>query len=256
MRVNLFVAIVCLIIAIIMYILPDTVLQQFKLTVFDLYLSINGEVESRFNFPSDESSGLIISDEEEVQELNRILMSKDAEIAFLKKELRQLADFHELFPHIKIVTANIIGESASEVSPELIIDRGEADGVKNGAGIAQGSVIAGVVVNAEEKASLVLRADNPGVLIPARAAKSRDRCSVKGDGNERALAIFYTGQTSAMIGEKIFTSSALGKIPEGLLVGVLEDYPHKGKEPGTLEAPVKLDADFASLERVIVISEF
>ena len=258
MRVNILLTLLLLLIAVVMYILPAAILQDFRLIVFNYYSKILDETEEIIPSITKEEPRLSssVSPDVQLKELRVVLDKKDSEIAFLKKQLRELTDFKTSFPAIKITSAKVITESSIGASSELIIDKGYIDGVVEGAAVVQGSIIAGIVVRVERDTSIVLRADNQGILIPARAGKSRDRCSIKGDGYEHATAVFYAGQTSSMVGEKIYTSSALGKIPEGLLIGVLEDYPQKGNEPGTLEAPVKLDADFSSLEYVIVISEF
>ena len=255
MRVNFILALLLLIIAVIMYILPQSVLQDFRLQIFNEYSNLINKANT-FNPKQGSKLTSSIPVEVQLKELLTTLEKKDSEIAFLKKQLREFTEFKELYPNIKITSAKIISESTNSTSPELIIDKGYLDGVVEGAAVAQGETIAGVVVRVERNTSIILRADNPGVLIPARAGKSRDRCSIKGNGYELGTAIFYTGQTVSMVGERIYTSSALGKIPEGLFVGILEDYPQKGDEPGTLEAPVKLAADFTSLEYVIIISEF
>ena len=255
MRVNFILALLLLIIAGIMYILPQSVLQDFRLLIFNEYSNLSDKARTLTPIQEPELTSSIPV-EVQLKELLTTLEKKDSEIAFLKKQLREFTEFKEIYPNIKITSARIISESANTTSPELIINKGYLDGVVEGAAVAQGETIAGVVVRVERNTSIVLRADNPGVLIPARAGKSRDRCSIKGNEYELATAIFYTGQTVSMVGERVYTSSALGKIPEGLLIGILEDYPQKGTEPGTLEAPVKLAADFTSLEYVIVISEF
>ncbi len=258
MRMNFILTLLLLLIAVTLYLLPQSLLQDFRLLIFNQYSKIIGktkELSPEFTAAQPEyTSSVPIATQ--FRELRQTLDKKDSEIAFLKKQLRELTEFKELFPGIRLTTASIINESTNNSSPELIINCGKQAGVIAGAAIAQGQTIAGVVARVEQNTSIVLRSDNPGVLIPARTGKSRDRCSVRGLGYESAIAIFYTGQTASMVGEKLYTSSALGKIPEGLLIGVLEDYPQKGSEPGTLEAPVKLSADFPSLERVVVISEF
>ena len=260
MRVNSILAILFFGIAIVMYMLPQSILQDFRLLLFNEYnrlIEDTGELIPALAPESDSKTLLAdIPLEIQLKELRATLDKQESEIAFLKKQLREFTEFKELYPNIKITAARIISESADSTSPELIINKGYLDGISEGAAIAQGETIAGVVVRVERNTAIVLRADNPGVLIPGRSGKSRDRCSVKGDDYEQAKAVFYTGQTVSMTGEKIYTSSALGKIPEGLLIGVLEDYPRKGDEPGTLEAPVRLAADFTSLEYVIVISSF
>ncbi len=258
MRINFILAILLLLIAIVFYILPQSILQDFRLLIFNEYSRLLDKTADLA--PENTEAKTVIPEsiplEIQQRELLKTLDKRDSEIAFLKKQLREFTEFKELYPQLKITAARIIGESTDTVSPELIINKGYLDGIKEGAAIAQGETIAGVVVRVERDSAIVLRTDSPGVLIPARAGKSRDRCSIKGAGYESATAVFYTGQTVSMTGEKIYTSSALGKIPEGLLIGTLEDYPQKGDEPGTLEAPVKLAADFPSLEYVIVISEF
>lgn len=250
MRLNLIIAVVLFIIAGVLFALPGDYLRRWRLELYGLY-SGSKIIVDEFSNPIVLTSE--VSSQRKIKELQVSLARKDGEIAFLKKELRQIREVKDIFPLLSLTSAGVINGMADLSSPEVVLDKGLEDGVVKGEAVAQGQMLAGVIASLTKKAALALLVDNPGCLIPGRSAKSRDMCSVIGKGYGKARAIFYTGHTVSMPGEKIFTSGLLGHIPEGLLIGTLEDYPIKGVEPGTLEAPVKLSADLASLERVLII---
>ena len=196
--------------------LPQSVLQDFRLLIFNEY---NRLVEKTSEFApalAPEAATELPDNvplEVQLTELHATLDRKDSEIAFLKKQLREFTEFKDAYPKIKITTARIINESSDSVSPELIINKGYLDGVVEGAAIAQGNTIAGIVARVERNTSIVLRADNPGVLIPARSGKSRDRCSVKGNDYEQATAVFYTRTDSIYDRRKDLHLLGSGKDP-------------------------------------------
>lgn len=203
--------------------------------------------------PPASSTELIAEPEKKIRELMHQLAQKDAEIYGLERALKEFENFRNYFPQIKVIVARVIGSSLTQA--EVVIDVGEDDGVNNGWAAAQGQVLAGVVGLAGKNSSYVLLAENTGCLLPARAEKSRDICSVRGLGNGRALAVFYANQTETSPGEKLLTSGLIGKIPDGLLIGTIDDYPLRGAQAGTLEAPVKLEADFAALEYLLLLKK-
>ncbi|MDR0868378.1 MAG: rod shape-determining protein MreC [Planctomycetota bacterium] len=194
-----------------------------------------------------------IDPDAQIRLLNQRLAQKDAEIFALEQTLAEFEHFRRLLPNVQMVAAQTIERSF--FSDEVTINAGARDGVRAGDAAAQGAVLAGVVGLAGETASAVLLTSHPGCVVPARAGNSREICMVRGAGNERATVIFYSGQTAVAPGEKIFTSGLLGKLPAGLLIGTVENFPLRGKEPGTMEARVKLDANFAALEYLLVVAQ-
>ena len=161
--------------------------------------------------------------------------------------MREFEGFRRGMPELKLLAARVVSRSGEEA----VIDAGAEDGVGDGWAVAQGTVLAGTIAQRAPKHSVVLTTASGGSLIPARAGRSRDVCSVRGCGGGMGVAVFYANQTETAPGEPLFTSGLLGRLPPGLLVGTLADYPQPATG-GTLEAPVRLAADFPALERVLV----
>lgn len=191
--------------------------------------------------------------EQRLRELTRQLIGKDSEIAALRQELRNLGDFRTAFPTVKIIPVRVIGFSGSREEPAVFLSAGTNERVAVDNTLAQGTAYAGTVVRVDHDAAFALLPSHPGCLVDGRAVKSRDICSVRGLGAGRAQAVFYVGQTATAPGERIITSGMLGKAPEGLIIGSIEEYPRRGREPGTLEAPVKLEANLSTLEDLVIV---
>lgn len=182
-----------------------------------------------------------------VAALEKQLLRKEGEIAGLERALREFEGFRREMPELKLRAAKVVSRSGEEA----VIDAGAEDGVGDGWAVAQGAVLAGTIAQRAAKHSVVLLTASGGSLIPARAGRSRDVCTVRGCGGGMGMAVFYANQTETAPGEPLFTSGLLGRLPPGLLIGNLADYPQPAAG-GTLEAPVRLAADLPALERVLV----
>ena len=184
-----------------------------------------------------------------VRTLEEMLARKNSEIAALERALREFEGFRREMPAIRCRAVRV----SSRTDDEAVIDGGAADGLREGWGVAQGMTLAGIIGLLEKEYSRVLLTSHPGCLVPARAEKSRDICTVRGQGGNNAVAVFYANRTETAPGEKIFTSGMLGRLPSGLLVGTIADFPQPAAG-GMMEAPVRLAADLPALEQVLVVA--
>jgi cell shape-determining protein MreC len=187
-----------------------------------------------------------------LRQLQTRMAQKDAEIFELEQALGEFEGFRRALPTFQIIAAQVV--KYSDFGNEAALNAGAADGVQAGWGAAQGEVLAGIIGAVGKRASCLLLAANPACVVPARTGASREICLTRGAGGEHATVVFYSDQTAVAPGEKIFTPGLLGKLPPGLLIGTVETFPLRGKYSGTMEARVKLAANFAALEHLIIVA--
>ncbi len=252
MKSDLLRAIIFLVLAAALFMLPQGYTDRLRLKVYGLFASTDRAVSGL-----DQPEAVYDSSVDprlRLQEMTNELFQKDAEISELKRELRNFIDFKNILPTTKIIPASVIGYKPGESAPEVYLSAGVKDGVKKGDCLVQGGAYVGRVFLAGESASMAMLLDNPGCVVAGRAIKSGDTCIVRGEGYDKAQAVFYTSLSAVVPGEKIITSGLLGDTPAGLVIATVSDYPHLGREPGTLEAPVRIQAHLSSLSDVIIIS--
>ncbi len=241
-----------LLLAVALYLTPASLLTSWRLAAYGFYQTMTERVEKKVETPVDLSDQIPLR--LRIRELRDRLLVQDAEISRLKKILRDAAAMHSSYPALKFQVSRIITAGGTLAEGAVLIKAGLDDGIVNGAAILQGGVLAGQVALAGKKASQVLLLTAPGSVVAARAGISRESCSVHGDGQGMAHVVFYVPQVKAERDEPILTSGLLGKIPADIIIGTLKETPREGEEPGTMEAALQLQADFATLEDVLVVT--
>lgn len=235
-----------------LFLLPSNLLRDCRLQIYSLWSESEKETDKLSRTPAQLTP--VVAPEVRLHEITLQLIQKDNEIAGLRRELHNLGALRTLLPLTQIIPARILGFGGNHETPEVYLSAGTAEGVGEDYLLAQGTAFAGLIVNTGEHSSLALLPTHPGCVVGGRTAQTRDICSVRGTNAGKTLAVFYTGQTAAAPGEKILTSGLTGKAPEGLIIGTLLDYPHRGSEPGTLEAPIRLEVNLNQLENVLILS--
>lgn len=120
----------------------------------------------------------------------------------------------------RMLAAHIIGRDPQISSSNIIIDRGQRDGVADGfAVIAPGDVLVGRVVRADDRTASVLALTDPASSVNAIAEESRATGVVKGQrGLDLRLELVEPGR-ELKHGERVLTSGQDGLFPRGLTIG-------------------------------------
>lgn len=254
MRIPLLPPLLLLVLAAALYMLPDGALYGWR-------LAVRGAI-ARLHRPPDprpDAFGIVFSDE---ADLLLTLQQKEAEIADLKRRLRELGVTREHVEKMRIVAARVVRLGSDNSLDTFTIDAGTRDGVAAGQAVVVGQTIAGVVVRAEADASLVLSLASPGCYISARfgepgGAADRPRIlgAVRGTAGGGVAAVVFSSSTPAKEGWIAMSSGLEPSIPAGLVIGVLDGRFSEGEESGTLETELRPAADLDSLDFVAVLAE-
>jgi len=195
-----------------------------------------------------------------LREMQDILQQKDARIAELEQRLRHLSEAREFLPRLRFLSCAAIARPDGLQGDTLISGRGRADDLREGDAVLQGQALVGTVAQVGPRASTVRLLSSPACFVVARTSvslpggsASRDDCSVQGLGNGRARVVFYSTSVAAPAEAVVLTSGLLERLPPDVLIGVLAEAPREGVEPNTLEADIRLRADFTSLDDLLVV---
>lgn len=161
----------------------------------------------------------------------------------------------ELKTHIlrESVAAKVISNSASAWFRTLTVDKGLADGVRQGmAAIAPRGVVGKVIAVGDDTAKVMLLTDhNSGLDVITQRTRVRGIVAGSMDGSP---IIKYMGRNEDVrTGDRIITSGLDGTFPKGLLVGTIEKV-HEDSDGLFQEVRLELSVNPSQIEEVLFIA--
>jgi rod shape-determining protein MreC len=148
-------------------------------------------------------------------EKNRLL-----EAEATNRRLQQLLAFRS---HLSasIVTASIIGNSASSWFQSCLLDKGSADGVRKGMGVVTPLGVIGQVVSVSPRTAKVLLLTDPSSGVDVLLQRTRARGIVSGSLEYGTILKYVKRSEDIQEGDRLITSGLDGVFPKGLLVGTV-----------------------------------
>jgi rod shape-determining protein MreC len=152
-----------------------------------------------------------------------------------------------------LVLANVIGQDPTNLGKFLLIDKGQRDGVKQGAVvIIAGNLLVGRITQASTSSAKVLLITHASGLVNALIQESRVRGIIRGGPGLSLTMDWIPQQEKIEPGQTVVTSGLAGLFPKGLLIGQIEKV-ISNETQVFQKATVKPVVDFQRLERVFVI---
>jgi rod shape-determining protein MreC len=148
-------------------------------------------------------------------EKNRLL-----EAEATNRRLQQLLAFRS---HLSasIVTASIIGNSASSWFQSCLLDKGSADGVRKGMGVVTPLGVIGQVVSVSPRTAKVLLLTDASSGVDVLVQRTRARGIVSGSLEYGTILKYVKRSEDIQEGDRLITSGLDGVFPKGLLVGTV-----------------------------------
>lgn len=187
-----------------------------------------------------------------IEEL-KYLNSRYLESELANRRLRKILNFK---PHISfpIVCAEVIGVDPSPWSKTVVINKGDADGVKKGMPVVVPEGIIGHVITVGHGYAKVLLIVDQNSAVDALVQRTRVRGIIKGEGNSTCTFRYALSKEDILIGDTVISSGVDGIFPKGLRVGSVRKVE---KDPSEIFQTVMVDpfVDFSRLEEVMVIQK-
>lgn len=151
------------------------------------------------------------------------------------------------------MTARVINNSVNKQKNFITLDKGSADGVKSGMGVASAEGVAGVVVGVSKNYSVAMSLLNTDFRLSASIARNDYFGSLAWDGKNYRYARLSEIPHHVKIneGDTIVTSGFSAIFPPGLMAGTLTGDQKRGGDFQTLK--VLLSVDFKKLTNVYLI---
>ena len=155
--------------------------------------------------------------QEAVRELNGQLAA-NREALQANERLRRLLDLKSSL-QVPSLAATVIGEDGSPWFKTVVIDRGEADGLREGLPVVAADGVVGHLIKVSAHSSRVLLFTDHASAIAATIQRSRARGVVKGKGGGRCALEFTMREEDVKVGDAVVTSGIGGIFPKGISIG-------------------------------------
>lgn len=189
---------------------------------------------------SDWFSGLFVSRDDlqrENEELKtRMLILerralKYAALASENNELRRLLNSSEALDD-RVIVGEIVAVSPDPYSHEIVINKGESDGVKPGQAILDAEGLMGQVVQSSQFTARVLLVSDSSHAVPVEVVRNGLRAILLGTGDPRELDVLHVPSTADIREGDMLVSSGLGgRFPRGYPVAEVGSITKEAGEP-------------------------
>jgi len=178
--------------------------------------------------------------------------SKMLELEKENQNLKTQLEYKNAHPEMKLTSANVIGLDPTNYYGTLMIDKGSDDGVSVGQAVISLGVLVGKIDQVSNNSSRVLLVTSKDSIIQVMLQESRTTGVLIGGISGIKLENIPL-DTVISPSEKVITSGLGGKLPKGLLVGVVgNEISTKSDIFKTVE--VKSPTTFSRLEILFVVT--
>lgn len=150
--------------------------------------------------------------------------------------------------------AKVINNSVNKQQNYITINKGRKDGIKTDQGILSAQGIVGVITSVSESYSTGLSILNPRWSVSAKLKETGYYGSLSWNGDDYQVAdlLEIPFHVKLAIGDTIVTSGYSSIFPEGLIIGVVDEYEQPEGE-SYYDIKVRLSANFKAIRYVEVI---
>jgi rod shape-determining protein MreC len=172
------------------------------------------------------------------------------------QQLQQLLQVKETHPEDEYLVANVFAQDPSNLKEVIAIDRGKADGVREGmVVVTEGRSLVGRVTKALDDYAWATLITDPNSAVSAMIQESRAQGVVAGSHSGRLSMEFVRQDAQVNEGDVVLTSGLGGTFPQGILIGRVTEVDRQAQE---LFQSVSVEplAGLSRLETVLVLTSF
>ena len=165
--------------------------------------------------------------------------------------LELITQFRHSQPFVTVI-ASVIGRDPSNWNASLILDKGNADGIKLGMPVLSVLGVVGKVIEVGRTTSKAVLVADPGFSVAAVVSRTRESGLLTGTLQGICRLQYLTENADVKVGDKVVTSKLSTSFPEGILIGEIVDV-QASTNSHTVECLVNPTVDFSQIEEVIII---
>lgn len=155
----------------------------------------------------------------------------------------------------KLISAKVINNSTHKLQNYITLNKGSRDGIFPDMGVINEEGVVGIVKTVSEKFSVVIPVLNQNVKINSKFKKNNYSGPLTWNGKDYRYARLtdIARHVEFSLGDSLITSGFTNTFPEGIPVGIIEDFKIKESEP-YYNIQVRLAVNFRTLSHVKVIN--
>jgi len=155
----------------------------------------------------------------------------------------------------RFISAKVINNSTDKFQNYLTLNKGSKDGIKPDMGVVSSEGVVGIIKSVSPHFSVVIPILNPKIQISCKFKRTDYTGSLVWNGEDYRYAnlVDIARHVDIRLGDTIVTSGFTRTFPEGIPVGIVEDYNIKESD-AYYNIKVKLAVNFRTLTYVNVIN--
>lgn len=197
------------------------------------------------------------SENEELKQKNSQLEQSLRELEIIKSENEILKEYVNLTDKYdyQTVPAYVINKSVNNYSKTIIINAGEANGIKPNMTVIANEGLVGYVVSTTQNTAKVQTIIDTATSVSSVISTSRQAIIVTGtlENNNILKAMYIPTDAEILESDKVETSGIGGIYPKGIKIGTIKQIVNT-KNNIDRYAYVETAVDFSKLETVLVIT--
>lgn len=201
-----------------------------------------------------ESYFFLVGVQEENKNLRRQISELRQEITRLQEIIlteERLKKLYALQPKSGIV-AQIIGRDPSSWFKSLMVDKGQAAGIKKDMVAIGVGGVAGRVIDVSAQTARILLITDPNSAVDVLIQRSRAQGILEGNVEDYCILKYVPKAEDIQVGDKVLTSGIGGIFPKGLMIGTVRRVDKK--RAGIFQyVEVSPAVDFVKLEELLII---
>ena len=177
------------------------------------------------------------------------LQERLVELESQNASLRQLTGYQESLD-ANTIPATVIGRGADHWWQQVVLNRGQRDGVQSGYVVTGPGGVVGRIVSVSSHTSRVLLVSDPTSRVGVKVSRSRVMGYVRGQASDRVVMEFFEKLPDVKAGDVVVTSSYSRLFPQDIPIGRIESL-DLTKSPAP-EAVIQLSSPLPKLEWVVI----
>lgn len=155
----------------------------------------------------------------------------------------------------EFISAKLINNSTNKLQNYITLNKGLRDGIKVDMGVISDEGVVGIVKTVSDKFAVVIPILNDKIKINCKFTKTNYSGPLQWDGLDYRYADLkdIARHVEFSLGDSLITSGFTNTFPEGIPVGIIEDFKIK-KSEAYYNIKVKLAVNFRTLSHVKVIN--
>jgi len=152
-----------------------------------------------------------------------------------------------------LVPADIITASIGGARSELIVNRGENDGLSQGQFVLGDNSIIGAISDVSSRTARVKLFTDPASKIAVRIGKLNIDRLMQGSGNDSAKILLLSTKHKVNVGDQVLTRKKPGFLDAAMIIGTVARCRWDNQNPSLWDITVKPVCDIERLNSVTVI---